>query len=117
MTAVLARDVRKEISSLDGSSEPLSILRGVNLSVAPGETLAIVGASGSGKTTLLSLLAGLDSPTSGEIHLSGQRIDALDQAGVTNEVFTIRGHGHISAHFFDGAAIEAALDFLDRYLR
>lgn len=43
--------------------------------------------------------------------------DALDQAGVTNELFTIRGHGHISAHFFDGAAIEAALDFLDRYLR
>jgi acetyl esterase/lipase len=42
---------------------------------------------------------------------------ALDKAGVTNEFFVIRGHGHISAHFFDGAAIDAALDFLDRYLR
>jgi acetyl esterase/lipase len=42
---------------------------------------------------------------------------ALDQAGVTNEFFVIRGHGHISAHFFDGAAIDAAADFLDRYLR
>jgi acetyl esterase/lipase len=42
---------------------------------------------------------------------------ALDQAGVTNEFFVIRGHGHISAHFFDGAAVDAALDFLDRYLR
>lgn len=42
---------------------------------------------------------------------------ALDQAGVTNELFVIRGHGHISGFFFDGAAVEAALTFLDRYLR
>ena len=80
MTAVIARDVRKEINSLDGAGAPaLKILRGVNLEVAPGETVAIVGASGSGKTTLLSLLAGLDSPTAGEIHLAGARIDALDE--------------------------------------
>jgi putative ABC transport system ATP-binding protein len=80
MTAVIAKDVRKEISSLDGAGAPaLKILRGVNLSVAPGETVAIVGASGSGKTTLLSLLAGLDSPSAGEIHLAGTRIDVLDE--------------------------------------
>lgn len=42
---------------------------------------------------------------------------ALDAAGVTHEFFVIRGHGHISAFFFDGAAVEAALEFLDRYLR
>lgn len=42
---------------------------------------------------------------------------ALDDAGVTNELFIIRGHGHISGFFADGAAIEAALIFLDRYLR
>lgn len=42
---------------------------------------------------------------------------ALDAAGVTNELFIIRGHGHISAFFADGAAVEAALEFLDRYLR
>ena len=57
----------------------MHILRGVNLYVAAGETVAIVGASGSGKTTLLSLLAGLDSPTAGEIHLAGTRIDTLDE--------------------------------------
>jgi len=78
MSAVVAKEVRKEISSLDGL-EPLRILRGVELSVPPGETVAIVGASGSGKTTLLSLLAGLDSPSSGEIHLAGARIDTLDE--------------------------------------
>ncbi|MGQ0587107.1 MAG: ATP-binding cassette domain-containing protein, partial [Gammaproteobacteria bacterium] len=87
--AVSAIDVRKEINSLDGDrhggpAPALKILRGANLTVGPGETVAIVGASGSGKTTLLSLLAGLDSPTAGEIHLAGTRIDTLaedDRAG------------------------------------
>jgi putative ABC transport system ATP-binding protein len=80
MSAVVARDVFKQISSLDeGHVEPLRILRGVNLTVAERESVAIVGASGSGKTTLLSLLAGLDSPTAGEIHLAGARIDTLDE--------------------------------------
>jgi putative ABC transport system ATP-binding protein len=78
--AVLARDVHKEISSLDGAdAPPLKILRGVNLDIARGETVAIVGASGSGKTTLLSLLAGLDSPTAGQITLAGTRLDPLDE--------------------------------------
>ncbi len=80
MNAVVAREVCKEINSLDGAGAPaLKILRGVNLEVAPGATVAIVGASGSGKTTLLSLLAGLDSPTAGEVWLSGDRIDTLDE--------------------------------------
>jgi putative ABC transport system ATP-binding protein len=78
--AVLARNVRKEISSLDGAgAPPLRILRGASLAIRRGETVAIVGASGSGKTTLLSLLAGLDSPTAGEVWLSGDRIDTLDE--------------------------------------
>ena len=42
---------------------------------------------------------------------------ALDAAGITTEYFVIRGHGHITAFFADGAAVDAALDFLDRYLR
>ena len=50
----------------------LSVLDGINLSVADGETLAIVGPSGSGKTTLLILLAGLEQPQCGEIHLDAQ---------------------------------------------
>jgi putative ABC transport system ATP-binding protein len=80
MTAVVAKEVRKEINSLDGAgAPPLRILRGLNLAVATGETVAIVGASGSGKTTLLSLLAGLDSPSAGEVWLSGDRIDTLDE--------------------------------------
>jgi putative ABC transport system ATP-binding protein len=78
--AVVAKDVRKEITSLDGAqAPPLRILRGVDLAVGAGETVAIVGASGSGKTTLLSLLAGLDSPSAGEIRLAGTRIDTLSE--------------------------------------
>jgi putative ABC transport system ATP-binding protein len=59
--------------------DPLTILDGVSFSVEPGATIAIVGASGSGKTTLLGLLAGLDRPTSGEVHIDGQALGALDE--------------------------------------
>ncbi len=73
-----AKGVHKEISSSDTT---LTILRGVDLEVAAGEAVAILGASGSGKTTLLSLLAGLDLPTHGEIRLDGQTLNGLDEDG------------------------------------
>jgi putative ABC transport system ATP-binding protein len=60
---------------------PLTILDAVTFDVAPGDTVAIVGASGSGKTTLLGLLAGLDDPTSGEVVLDGVAMSTLDQDG------------------------------------
>ncbi len=60
----------KTVKSAD-TSAPLSILKQLSLTIEPGESVAIVGASGSGKTTLLSLLAGLDTPTAGTIHLDG----------------------------------------------
>ncbi|UXI67540.1 ABC transporter ATP-binding protein [Tahibacter amnicola] len=73
-----ARDVSKVVDGPDGS---LQILDRVDVSVRRGESLAIVGASGSGKTTLLGLLAGLDLPTRGEIHLAGQHLGGLDEEG------------------------------------
>jgi putative ABC transport system ATP-binding protein len=57
----------------------LQILRGIDLEIKRGETAAIVGTSGSGKSTLLGLLAGLDSPTGGEVHLDGTDIVLLDE--------------------------------------
>lgn len=61
------------------SHEPIEVLMDLNLAVEAGETVAILGQSGSGKSTLLSLLAGLDSPSSGEILLTGQNMQELSE--------------------------------------
>ncbi len=62
-------------------SGELMILENVGFEIAQGDTVAIVGASGSGKSTLLSLLAGLDTPSSGSVTLHGETLSALDEDG------------------------------------
>ena len=67
---------------------PLTVLRDVSFSLEAGASCAIVGPSGSGKTTLLALCAGLDTPTSGAVHLSGHELGAMtedDRARVRGE--------------------------------
>lgn len=54
-------------------------LRGVDLTIDPGEMVAIVGPSGSGKTTILNLASGIDRPTAGSVTVTGRRIDTLDE--------------------------------------
>ena len=75
---IRAQGLTKIVQSGDA---PLTILDAVTFDVASGATIAIVGASGSGKTTLLGLLAGLDTPTSGDAVLDGVALSSLDQDG------------------------------------
>ncbi|WP_445000271.1 ABC transporter ATP-binding protein [Halomonas mongoliensis] len=71
---VTIRDLAKSFL-IDG--EPLTVLKGIDLSIQGGESLAIVGASGSGKTTLLRVLAGLEHPDRGEVRIDGAPIHGL----------------------------------------
>jgi putative ABC transport system ATP-binding protein len=81
MTAILeAHDLVKSFPLGGGSVEAL---RGVSLSVAKGEFVAIMGSSGSGKSTMLHLLGGLDQPTSGEVIIDGVNVSQLDDEQAT----------------------------------
>ena len=79
------KDVQKWIQN---GSRSVEILRGISLQIPAGQFVAIVGASGSGKSTLLGLLAGLDTPSAGEIWLDGVPIHNLNEA----ELATVRGN-------------------------
>jgi putative ABC transport system ATP-binding protein len=78
------RDTRKWIQN---GARRVEILRGISLVIPAGQIVAIVGASGSGKSTLLGLMAGLDTPSSGEIWLDGTPIHNLAEA----ELAAVRG--------------------------
>lgn len=73
-------DVRNVSRWIQNGSRRVEILRGISLTIPAGQFVAIVGASGSGKSTLLGLLAGLDTPSSGEIWLDGTPIHNLAEA-------------------------------------
>ena len=75
---VVAQGLSKQVSSPEGR---LSLLTNIDLSIFPGEAVAVVGASGAGKSTLLALLAGMDTPSSGSVFLDGEEISALDEDG------------------------------------
>jgi putative ABC transport system ATP-binding protein len=66
---------------------PFTALRGVDLRIHGGEFVAIVGPSGSGKSTLINMITGIDRPTSGEVHVAGQRLTGMGE----NKVAKWRG--------------------------
>ena len=71
---VTIRDLHK---TYQRGPEKVDVLKGIDLDIDTGDFVALMGPSGSGKTTLLNLIGGLDSPTSGQIEVAGQRIDAM----------------------------------------
>jgi putative ABC transport system ATP-binding protein len=74
MSLIITKQLTQTYSS---AGRPLTVLADVDLTIAPESFTAIVGPSGSGKTTLLGLLAGLDRPTAGSVHMNGQDLSAL----------------------------------------
>jgi putative ABC transport system ATP-binding protein len=82
--AIVARQLTKRIAT---ATHTVEILKGIDLEVERGQFVAIMGASGSGKSTLLGLLAGLDSPTSGQIILDGVDITGMEE----DELALLRG--------------------------
>ena len=66
-----------ELKDLRKSFGKTEIIRGVNLAVAAGERVAIIGPNGAGKSTLFNLISGRMAPSSGQVHLKGERIDGL----------------------------------------
>lgn len=77
---VEVKNIRKSYGEGEGRVE---VLKGINLQINKGETLALVGKSGSGKSTLLSLLAGLDKSNSGEIQIEGKSITGMSEKDLT----------------------------------
>ncbi|MBP3358957.1 MAG: ABC transporter ATP-binding protein [Opitutales bacterium] len=73
-----AVDIRKKFKSPD--AREIEVLRGVNLEVLRGQSVSLRGESGAGKTTFLNILAGLETPTSGEIYWDGNRVDNLSNS-------------------------------------
>jgi putative ABC transport system ATP-binding protein len=75
-------DIHRLTRRLPSGGRELTILDQVDLAILPGEFVAVLGPSGSGKSTLLALMAGLDRPTSGEILVDGEPIQALSEDGL-----------------------------------
>ena len=77
-------ETRDLCKSYRAGAGEIVVLAGVNVSVAPGELIAIVGPSGAGKSTFLHLLAALDTPTRGTVYFDGKAIDSFREAELAN---------------------------------
>src|SRR6476469_8810788 len=94
MDALDVRGLKKTFESSDAEALPVRALRGVDLTMAGGDFVAVMGPSGCGKSTLLNLVAGLDTPSDGEIDLAGTSL-----IGKTEDELAIMRRQHIGIVF------------------
>jgi ABC-type lipoprotein export system ATPase subunit len=80
-TLIRTRDLRKEFKL---GEQTIAAVDGIDLDIAAGEIVSIIGASGSGKSTLLGLIGGLDTPTSGSIKINGVEISGMSEGELTD---------------------------------
>src|SRR5262244_3180167 len=98
MTKMLV-SIRDLTLRLPSGGRTLTVLDGVSLDVARGETVAVAGPSGSGKSTLLGLVAGLDTPTSGTIVVAGVEVTRLGEAALAAELLAGLGLAERAHHY------------------
>ena len=123
------RDLRK---SYGAGSVEITVLDGVNVTVEPGQLIAVVGPSGAGKSTFLHLLAALDTPTSGTVYFGGKAIDLFRESELANyrnrSIGFVWQRHHLLADFtaaenvampllMRGAGYDEALETSNRWLR
>ena len=106
-TMIAARNLSKRVQTAAG---PLDILTDIDLDIQAREAVAVVGVSGSGKSTLLGLLAGLDLPSAGEVFLSNNRLNDLDEDG------RARVRGELVGFVFQSFQLLASLTALENVM-
>ena len=115
MTVLESSNLRKTF--FQGSTD-IEVLRGLNLSVNSGETIAILGESGSGKSTLLSLLTGLDLPTSGEVRVLGNSVSTMSEQDLSHlraeKVGIVFQQFHLMSHLNALENVTLPLEILNR---
>ena len=72
-------ELHQVVKKYNGKASSVTALKGIDLRISAGEFVAVLGKSGAGKTTLVNLISGIDQPTSGEIHVAGTAVQALNE--------------------------------------